>query len=83
MATEDTFWQDQYRTCRVCEDPVSPFLFECALKRYERQVCSSACREREQIQRYGCCDLAELAPCVCMVRTSCPLHGDRHVGTHD
>jgi hypothetical protein len=31
----------------------------------------------------GCCDKAVAINCVCYAAHKCPVHGERHVGTHD
>lgn len=32
---------------------------------------------------HACCPLAEHIACVCVYASKCPVHGDRHIGTHD
>ena len=38
---------------------------------------------KKKVDYRACCILAEISPCVCAISFSCPLHGGRHIGTHD
>lgn len=40
-------------------------------------------RAKLQSWHRACCALAVTTPCVCHVSYICPVHGSRHVGTHD
>ncbi len=44
---------------------------------------SAAYLEMKSIAGDRCCPKAEVAPCMCKVRYTCPDHGDHCVGSHD
>lgn len=70
--------------CRVCKKEITNTLvLRQAKLRVEEPICSTECNRKEIIQRFGCCEKAELTPCVCMYSFDCPVHGKTHIGTHD
>lgn len=74
---------DEYRVCKVCGDPLNERLAAWAVRRVEKTTCSDICREKDIIATFGCCSQAKQTPCVCLYSFTCPIHGERHVGTHD
>ena len=46
-------------------------------------VTAQAARERGKVHALACCDQAVFLNCVCAWAFRCPIHGDRHIGTHD
>jgi len=88
QAPTETYWLDEawvkpYTLCRVCGKELDDTTLAFAYWHLERGVCSTDCLQRETLKRYACCDQATPLPCVCAYATTCPIHGDRHVGTHD
>ena len=79
----DEAWLQSYRVCRVCGVKVSDELLARAYWKHEAPVCSVECLSKETLARYACCELAEPMGCVCAYSTTCPVHGERHFGTHD
>ena len=73
----------RYCRCRVCDAKLTDDQFRWALRKYEQQLCSDACRLTDLKRHYACCMEAVPSPCVCMHSFSCKTHGDTHVGTHD
>jgi hypothetical protein len=75
---------EEYSRCKICDGALPESLAALSRRRFERMVCGAQCQRAEDI-RYGrlCCDKAEYINCVCAYATSCPEHGDKHVGTHD
>ncbi len=70
--------------CRVCGAEVSEAMRDWARRKIEDAHCGSpACTRKELVARFGCCELAEPSPCVCAYSFRCPIHGERHIGTHD
>lgn len=37
----------------------------------------------EKVSPIACCEQAQFIPCVCAYAFRCPVHGDRHHGTHE
>lgn len=72
-----------YGFCVVCNKEVNDYVYGAARKQYIKPICSTECSSKELIQRLGCCDKAEITPCVCMYSFACPVHGNMHRGTHD
>ena len=73
----------QYDYCRVCGGRLDAQTAAYARRQFERKMCSLECMRADTKARFACCDKAELIPCVCMYAFSCPVHGTRHIGTHD
>jgi len=46
-------------------------------------ACSADCQRTVALARVACCTKAEQICCVCEIAFSCPVHGERHFGTHD
>lgn len=38
---------------------------------------------KSNVHSEACCGLAEINPCVCTISFICPIHGTKHIGTHD
>src|SRR5262245_42906477 len=76
---------EHYMTCRVCGNSVDDQEFAWAYWKHQAPVCSVDCVRDEQLKRFACCDKARPLSrhCVCMYATECPVHGERHHGTHD
>lgn len=75
-----------YDHCRVCGVEVSDAMKAHARRMVQDATClSPACTWKELVAHFGCCDKAEPLGrmCVCAYAFSCPVHGERHVGTHD
>jgi hypothetical protein len=69
--------------CKICKKPLPPLVAAMAHDQIEEKACSPECRMKEHIQRFACCEQAVVLPCVCHASFRCPVHGDRHIGTHD
>lgn len=39
--------------------------------------------ERRKFDQMACCEQAVMNDCVCFFSCKCPVHGTKHVGTHD
>ena len=78
-------WVERYTVCRVCGAEVDEDALAWAYWRHQEPVCSTDCVRAEQLKRFACCDKAKPLSrnCVCMYATECPVHGERHHGTHD
>jgi hypothetical protein len=77
-------WARVYRQCRSCHRIVAPGLERFAVTNHQQVLCGDpACVAHDMVERYGCCDKAELRQCNCLVSTVCPDHGIRCHGTHD
>lgn len=74
---------DRYKLCAECGAELIPELAEWALRRFEQQTCSTDCSKAQMVKRMGCCEKAEMTPCVCAYSFKCPEHGEKHIGTHD
>jgi hypothetical protein len=73
-----------YDHCRMCGVAVSPAMADLARRNVEDAHCGvPACYRTELITRFGCCAKAEILGCVCHYAFRCPVHGDKHIGTHD
>lgn len=72
-----------YSKCKICNKPLPPLLVKHAKSRFEQMICSGECQRKDIIKQFGCCEKAELTPCVCMYSFKCPVHGEKHIGTHD
>lgn len=76
-------WVKPYTVCRVCGALVDDTRLAYAYWRHQQDVCGIECYHTEQFKRYACCDQAVPMPCMCTYSTTCSVHGERHVGTHD
>lgn len=76
-------WIQPFRTCRFCKKPVSDEIFARAFYKLEEQYCSSECISKENIKKYACCEQAEINNCVCVFSIKCPVHGEKHFGSHE
>ena len=74
---------DRFRFCAGCGAELVIDLARIALARFEQSTCSTDCSKRQLIKRMGCCEKAEMTPCVCAYSFKCPEHGEKHIGTHD
>lgn len=75
-----------YDHCRVCGKDVPAWAHDIAARRTEDAHCGSPeCRTKELVARFGCCDKAKPLSrfCVCAYAFECPVHGEKHIGTHD
>lgn len=75
--------ETKYHFCRVCNKPVGTLTAHRASQKHKQLTCSLECRQKETHKRYACCDKATQVECVCLYATTCPVHGERHNGTHD
>lgn len=79
----DETWLQDLIHCRQCgkllEDEVLAFAFW----KLEASVCDSTCYSLQVHKRFACCEQAVRTNCVCTYSTTCPVHGERHIGTHD
>lgn len=74
-----------YYQCIICGEMLSGFLGSHKRRLLERGVCrNDSCRKKYDV-RMGllCCEQAEYTHCVCARSYKCPVHGEKHVGTHD
>lgn len=76
-------WVENLRKCRCCKQFVSDEVFSHAFYRLEQKCCSSNCSNKDYLNRYACCEQAQINNCVCIVSTICPIHGERHFGSHE
>ena len=76
---------DAYKVCKICGKPLSEPLAALALRRFERMTCGDmACLKADDVLMGRlCCNQAEYTACVCVRSYTCPVHGDKHVGSHD
>lgn len=79
----DEAWLQKFTVCRICGKPVNDTTLAYAYWKLESPVCSTECLQAETLKRYACCEQAVPTPCVCAYSFKCPVHGERHVGTHD
>lgn len=75
--------ESNFSKCRLCGKQVDFEKFCFALDRKEPVYCSTECSNRDLIRRLGCCDKAQIISCVCTYAFDCPIHGKRHIGSHD
>jgi hypothetical protein len=77
-------WADTQR-CRVCQKPLDDTRLAFAYWKHEKALCSTECFAAERLNRHACCEQAKPLSrnCVCDYATECPIHGERHFGTHD
>ena len=76
-------WLKEFTVCRVCKQPHDDETLAFAFWKLEPRACSSTCLTQETHKRFACCNKATRTNCVCTYSTTCPDHGERHVGTHD
>lgn len=74
---------DRFRFCAECGAELTIDLAKIARARFEQTTCSTDCSKRQLISSMGCCEKAEMTPCVCAYSFKCPEHGEKHIGTHD
>jgi len=69
--------------CSVCKKPLPKRRWLAAA--FGPITCSKKSCKMEQEARWGlvCCNKARYFHCVCARSYRCPVHGERHVGTHD
>jgi hypothetical protein len=81
----DEPWVQGYRICRVCGKTVDADKLGRALNSHQKPLCSTDCYRVEELKRHACCEQAKPLSrnCVCAYATECPVHGERHFGTHD
>lgn len=79
--SRDAFYD--YRRCIVCGREHDAAHLALAQREVHAVACSSECGHVAYLARFACCHRAEILNCVCVCATRCPVHGDRHCGSHD
>lgn len=77
------FVAQRYDHCCICGAELSDLQKSWTHREYRHATCSPACARIQFAREIYCCELATPKACVCAYAWTCPVHGERHVGTHE
>lgn len=72
-----------YNHCKICNKRLDRYTRKLAKRLYQQMFCSDECMQSYLIKRFGCCEEAKIASCVCMYAFDCTKHGKTHIGSHE